>query len=1355
MSPRTSIRSTLLVLAAAALSACQTNAASPVLSTSAALSRGCPDAEPPPDCQLITDGGVAAPISPGGPQGTPPDAVIKDCRVVPRGTFTYGNINVIKGGALFFRDEPGETRLYARSILVQKGGSLRAGAWCKPFGSGGGKLTIGLWGGAPGVDKTPGATCKDESGKEAACYPPDRVGKLCTGPDLNDPCQASDTRETAGNSARFEGYENLHGDGTYFGSKVFAVSYGGSVALFGKKGVADSVRANPEAPAARERMCAIPPADQQLDDAAWAAGSGISWARLNQGAAPSSTALVVDRPVDWAQGDKIVLATTDWQPSHSELLTLAGASGQELTLPPGGATREFHEGKLFQIDPKRLSHDPARTRKTVDVRAAVGLLTRSITIRSMGATFDPTSGMPKDFPRAEDCRLDPSKPPPPEDCYFGGHVIARQGFGRFQLQGVELYQLGQGGRMGHYPVHFHLAKDTSYTNAFVADSSIWESNTRFVTIHGTHGVNVARNVGFLSVGHAFYLEDGSEIDNSFCYNLGVSARATFKEYFTAQDRDSPTQRFVPPILDKVLNADTQQPDTVGSDSMTPAMFWIMNADNDFVGNKAVGVEGVGTCYWPLHSFISGPSRTMSWSPGYASWNGPGQVAPLRRFRGNSCSTAAYAIMMERASGFPLPENLSSNAGLTPVPAPHDVGSDMLPRLSANFNATRATSSGEPMGTCSPGMKGNLAGVPGGGAEACATTVIDHFTTSFNWAEDNVGSVWLRPYHYLFSNSAVTDQLYGGLGMVSGGSPEQALPGQLAIAADSVFVSSTADPLAPAASSLGPILWTDASKTCTGAFDNERARCTGAFCTLKKDGVSYFVGGFQPKRLITIYDGPFFSDGNVFIADERAGSPPCWSVYSRTNQPLVDKSRVRVVDAGVGWKQPNGFYYPPVFAFRDSGFGLASTRHNVVDQYQDYYYGNGDPVPPKPEVHRILGDQSFTPIDTTTILNDLDGTLNGIKPKEGVARSSGLSNNHFYDAPMTVPECNSFGTVTMPHEFASTFIARLTAMPSSPVITNDSPTTDDSWSGRKPAVAVYRQYRLDSKDPAERCEGAATICSDAATQACLRGTFFMGAALGQGMGLTMRNGKFFIDTASAAQNGACLGASNVGYQRASFDKNNTYAVYNLFANSETRVTYQIYVGPSFDPKKHFNWVRVLPHGNASTRYLTKKEASLPPPDAAAFDRKTGVLTITIDHSRIAGSFDFDPKDDLRCQPRDLCSPSPDNKGCVAAGSLPRGYEGLEKLVARVCETWAARAYSEVKDVGSPDKGLFLAECPAGGCLGFAFTLPADFQPKPYNAVDPKLKLTEVYPKNEIWNRPMVAADAQSCPLPAGSGGGGAP
>jgi hypothetical protein len=139
-----------------------------------------------------------------------------------------------------------------------------------------------------------------------------------------------------------------------------------------------------------------------------------------------------------------------------------------------------------QLGNTQKLHQTGNQNTQVDLRAAVGLLSRSIVIYSLGSSASTL------FPSASSCTA--NNP----DCYFGGHVIARQGFAKFQVQGVEFRQLGQGGRMGHYPVHFHLAKSTAYTNAFIKDSSVWDSNTRFIAVHGTHEVTLARNVGYLS-----------------------------------------------------------------------------------------------------------------------------------------------------------------------------------------------------------------------------------------------------------------------------------------------------------------------------------------------------------------------------------------------------------------------------------------------------------------------------------------------------------------------------------------------------------------------------------------------------------------------------------------------------------------------------------------------------------------------------------------------------------------------------------------------------------------------------------------------------------------------------------------
>ena len=81
----------------------------------------------------------------------------------------------------------------------------------------------------------------------------------------------------------------------------------------------------------------------------------------------------------------------------------------------------------------------------------MALLTRSIRILSAGDTAgaDLRGG---EQGRQANCQNGAAVP----NCYsFGAHTVFRQGFKQVQIQGVEFVNMGQGGKMGHYPLHFH------------------------------------------------------------------------------------------------------------------------------------------------------------------------------------------------------------------------------------------------------------------------------------------------------------------------------------------------------------------------------------------------------------------------------------------------------------------------------------------------------------------------------------------------------------------------------------------------------------------------------------------------------------------------------------------------------------------------------------------------------------------------------------------------------------------------------------------------------------------------------------------------------------------------------------
>ena len=1186
----------------------------------------------------------------------------------------------------------------------------------------------------------------------------------------------------------------------------------------------------------------VPTVDQStLDGAemqAWANLSGSSWARLagvQNDAANDSTIVTLDRPLpDWEVGDDIVIGSTDWYPSHSELRTLRACAA---SAPPNSfcvdTLKYPHDDQIFDtntlVSQNGASFTNPVNRSAVDLRAAVGLLSRSITVYSLGDN-PRTSASAPGFPATQDCLT----ATPGGDCYFGGHMIARQGFKAVRIQGVEFKQLGQGGRMGHYPVHFHLAKATTYTGdgAFVKDSSVWDSMTRFITIHGTHEVTLARNVGFLSLGHGYYIEDASEIRNLLCHNLGVSARGALQEYVTAQGQPEhwcggsppPSARYVPPILDGVIpnQGATAPAQQLGSDSYMPTMFWMMNAYNEFVGNAAVGVHGFGSCFWLLGSAVSGPSLSLQFD-GLAGYNTTGYQAPLLRFRGNSCMSAALALPSQTEISPSTPYGAAqSSTGFTAIPNPYltngaPLGSYLRPIVNGNFRPIPPGAGGFNCTSTNPDpFQLNL------NTKTCITTVIDRFATSFNWAEVNFSSVWLRPWFYLFSNGAITDQLFAGLTFVTGGDWYQAVPGFLGLAQNGLFVGTSQFGGSPYAARSGPIFEVTADSNLANYAPCQSANT----CNIDEAGTGYWKGSFQPKRLISIYDGPHFADGNTFLnvgaweCDPqpcRAKAPgtcvepalPC-GIYGSTLQPESPSNPGYMIipDAGIGWKQPNGFFYPPAFTYRGSSFlktlpqGLppppagegpldvcfspgpgdyvnpsyrpGSCRHEVIDRTVNYVQGDMSALNATgPKIYDAADNTLPTStIDFATIIADLDSSLTGASGAlEGLAAAqptTSVSRNRFFDLPSQTPECQAFGVQTSPYAFVTTAMARLVGTPSSAGNSIDP----SVWPGT-PLIALYRQWKLSSDEP----DTCTQVCSDAdpTKYGCPRATFMGMANIFQSSYLTMTEppglspsqpgAPYYIDTNSGAQSTSCITTKTGDMGPATFVANDSYLIYNLFPRPESRTRYQLYVGNAMtldDIEGRF--VRVaLREGTGNSSPVGEP---CDPRVAGSWcagmtaEISNGVLTVALDHAPIAGDFELAAQPDYqRCMPRDLCyfdttsssckRCTPDNPSCIRQGDfLPEDVASMnhpdatgETPLDTVCETWSSLISGKTQ-VGAAT--VSFADCPAGKCLGFAFKLPAGFQPSPYAMVDAQNGLSHCFLESAWMNDSLQQRTANGSP-----------
>jgi hypothetical protein len=129
---------------------------------------------------------------------------------------------------------------------------------------------------------------------------------------------------------------------------------------------------------------------------------------------------------------------------------------------------------------------------------------------------------------------------------------------------AEFRHLGKEGVKGRYSLHFHLIGDTMRGSSVVG-ASVWDSGNRWITVHGTNHLVIRDCVGYQSVGHGFFLEDGTEVDNVLDRNLAVQA-------FSGK-----------PAPDQALPFDNN----------SGAGFWWANSRNTFTRNVAVECDRYG------------------------------------------------------------------------------------------------------------------------------------------------------------------------------------------------------------------------------------------------------------------------------------------------------------------------------------------------------------------------------------------------------------------------------------------------------------------------------------------------------------------------------------------------------------------------------------------------------------------------------------------------------------------------------------------------------------------------------------------------------------------------------------------
>ncbi|XP_066283940.1 inactive cell surface hyaluronidase CEMIP2-like [Branchiostoma lanceolatum] len=305
----------------------------------------------------------------------------------------------------------------------------------------------------------------------------------------------------------------------------------------------------------------------------------------------------------WQPGDHIVLASTDYNMEQAEefqLLPCPECSSHQVKI--SGEIRYMHFGEISD---------------EVDLRGEVGLLTRNI--KFQGEVEDSCYG----DNRCQFFDFDT----------YGGHLKILKGFKNVHLSGIEFTRMGQQ-ILGRYPVHFHMTGDVDEVGCYsrptyVRELSIHHCFSRCVTIHGTNGLLVQDTVGYETLGHCYFLEDGAEQRNVLDHNLGLSTR-----YGTLlpTDRDADMCRN---ILDGVYG---DYKPNVYSECLMLTTFWITHPNNNLINNVAAGTEGTGIWYL-FHQEPTGLSAG-SLPPFQSSYS------PMGRFYNNRAHSNGHGMMIE-------------------------------------------------------------------------------------------------------------------------------------------------------------------------------------------------------------------------------------------------------------------------------------------------------------------------------------------------------------------------------------------------------------------------------------------------------------------------------------------------------------------------------------------------------------------------------------------------------------------------------------------------------------------------------------------------------------------------------------
>jgi hypothetical protein len=321
----------------------------------------------------------------------------------------------------------------------------------------------------------------------------------------------------------------------------------------------------------------------------------VSWSNLGRNVKSGANQIIMAQPVDWEIGEEIVIVSSRLNWEEAEQRTIHAMSNDGLTITLDTPLNYPHLGVL-----KTYTRSTDNKTWTADLRAEVGLLTHNVKIQ--GDPNSVTDG-------------------------YGGHIMAMSN-STINASSIELYHMGQKGKLGRYPWHWHHVHLFG-AGQYFKNSSVHHSFNRAITIHGTSHVNVENNFFYDHIGHGVFLEDGSERFNTIKNNVTLLTKRPLPgEELTPSDNE----------LDQPQNR-------------TPSSYWITNPNNIFEGNVAAGTQGTG--FW--FAFPKAPLGSSAENSNYSG------IEPYKEPLGLFKNNKAHSCM----SGFDIFDQLNSDNSIFP------------------------------------------------------------------------------------------------------------------------------------------------------------------------------------------------------------------------------------------------------------------------------------------------------------------------------------------------------------------------------------------------------------------------------------------------------------------------------------------------------------------------------------------------------------------------------------------------------------------------------------------------------------------------------------------------------------------